>query len=58
MGHDLCLYIYYMCLLINVLTKGSLINPFIYSKAQVIADKLNGLSPEERHRWLMTILSI
>ena len=24
--------------------------------AKVIADKLNGLSPEERHRWLMTIL--
>lgn len=24
--------------------------------AHVIADKLNGLSPEERHRWLMTLL--
>ena len=24
--------------------------------AHVIADKLNDLSPEERHRWLMTLL--
>ena len=25
--------------------------------AHVIADKLNALSPEERHRWLMTLLA-
>lgn len=25
--------------------------------AQVIADKLNELSPEERHKWIMTILA-